>query len=97
MSPIINIGQTDAFLIELILSIEPRGVAHGHFGAKVTVTEIWPITNFAVADAYNVSETVAGKVREENSLSSVCKGDHGTFFFVPRLANSNRLAKAFFL
>src|SRR5262245_23659186 len=93
----IDIGQTDSFLIEVILGIEPGGIIHCYFGPEPSVAEIRPVTDFSVANTDDVSEVVAGKVREKNSLSGVCKGDHRPFFFIARLANPDRLPEALLL
>ena len=94
----INIRETETFLIELILSIEPGRVVHGHLGAKTAVAQIRPVTHFTVANAHDVSEAVTGKVCEKDSLSGICESDYyGTFFLVARLANPDRLAEPLLL
>src|SRR5713226_3684705 len=56
----VDVGKTDALLIELIRVIEPRRVVHGDLGAEATIAQVGPVADFAVADADQVGRTVAG-------------------------------------
>ncbi len=54
----VNISQPDMLLIELIGGVEPGGIVHRDFGAEATITQVGPITHFAVADADQIGQPV---------------------------------------
>jgi hypothetical protein len=56
----VNVGEADAALIEEIRPIEPGCVVHRDLGAEVTIAEIRPVADLAVADPYQVGQSIAG-------------------------------------
>src|SRR5215469_5096759 len=55
----VGVGQTDAPLVEFVRRIKPRGVIHRDLRTELTVPRIWPIADFAVADAHQITQPVA--------------------------------------
>src|SRR3954470_17302860 len=55
----VDVGKTNAALIELIRPVEPRGRIHCDLRAEPTVADIRPIADFAISDAYKVREAIA--------------------------------------
>ncbi|WP_239654180.1 hypothetical protein [Nitrosomonas nitrosa] len=81
----VNIRQTDALLTELVGMIEPRGIVHGNFGAKVAVAKVGPVADFTIADAYQIGQAIATHVGQIDGLRAIGEYQPGTLFFIQRL------------
>src|SRR5260370_29256921 len=67
--------------VEQIRLFEPRRVVHFDLGAELPIAEIGPVANFAIANANDVGESIAGEIRQEDRLCAVRKYDGGPLFF----------------
>ena len=72
---------------------EPGRVVHGHFRAEAAVAEIGPVAHFAVANANQVGEAVAGEVGEEDRFRPVGEDQLRAFFLVEGLRHALRGAE----
>src|SRR5260370_17091100 len=80
--------------VEQIRLFEPRRVVHFDLGAELPIAKIGPVANFAIANANDVGESIAGEIRQEDRLCAVRKYDGGAIFFVECFLNTSRGAEA---
>src|SRR5260370_38486985 len=78
--------------VEQIRLFEPRRVVHFDLGAELPIAKIGPVANFAIANANDVGESIAGEIRQEDRLCAVRKYDGGAIFSVQRFWNTSRAA-----
>src|SRR2546423_13127683 len=92
----IEVRESNATLIELIGSVEPRRIVHCHLGAKTAVTKVGPVADFAIPNAHEIGESVTGHICEIDRLCSICKDQGRTEFLIMRVANTLCRSKPFF-
>src|SRR5262249_13592135 len=80
----IRVGQLDTLLVEQIRRVEPRRTIHGHLAAEMSVAEVRPITDLAVADPHNVRQSVTGHVSQIDRLRAVGEDDSRPILLVMR-------------
>src|SRR5260370_41442626 len=68
--------------VEQIRLFEPRRVVHFDLGAELPIAKIGPVANFAIANANDVGESIAGEIRQEDRLCAVRKYDGGGTFLL---------------
>src|SRR6185295_6747067 len=68
--------------------IENRRIIHRDLRAKVSVTEVGPVTDFAIPNANDVGQAVAGHVGEKDSLRRFRKHNVRSDLFVRLFRNS---------
>ena len=90
----VDVGQADALLVELVRVVEPGRVVHRHLGAEAAVAEVGPVADFAVADADDVGQAVAGEVGEVDGLRAVGEDDARALLLVERLRDAPGRAEA---
>src|SRR4029079_8916317 len=88
-----DVCEPDATRIELIGSVEPRRIAHRNLGPEPAVSEVWPVTDLAVADTNDVREPVARHVREVCRLCALCEQNARPHLFIERLLHPDRGAE----
>src|SRR5260370_17380671 len=80
--------------VEQIRLFEPRRVVHFDLGAELPIAKIGPVANFAIANANDVGESIAGEIRQEDRLCAVRKYDGGAIFFFECFLNTSPGAQA---
>ena len=84
----VDVGQSNALVIELVRVVEMGRMVHRHLGAEPAVAEVRPVADLAVADADEIGEAVAAQVCEIDGLGAVGKHQAGAFFFIQRLMDA---------
>ena len=92
----VDVGQADALVVELVRVVEPGRVVHGDLGAEAAVAQVGPVADFAVADADEVGQTIAGEVGEIDGLRAVGEDDARAFLLIQRLRDALGRAEALF-
>ena len=75
----VDVGQAHALVIELVRVVEMGRVVHGDFGPETAVAQIGPVTDLAVADAYQVGEAVAAEIGKIDGLGALGEDNRGPF------------------
>ena len=69
----VDIGQSDALMVELVGVVEIRCLVHSDLSTEAAVAEVRPVANLAVADAHQVGKTIAAHVGEVDGLGAFGK------------------------
>ena len=76
------------------LAVEDRRAVHRDLGAETAIAEIGPVADFAITDAQDVREPVAGHVGEEDRLVGIGEDQLRTLLLVPALGRPPRWGEA---
>ncbi len=62
--------------------VKHRAIVHGYFFPELSISEVWPITYFAVADPDDVGHSIARHIGKKNGLLFIGKHNMGTSFLI---------------
>jgi hypothetical protein len=83
-------------VVELVRVVEPGCVVHRHFGTEAAIAQVGPVADFAIANARDICEAVAGEIGEVDALRPVGEYDARAFFLVQCLRDALRWPETFF-
>src|SRR5262249_53494100 len=58
--------------------IQDRRVVHSDLAAEATVSQVWPVTDFTIANSHQIREAVSGHVGKEDRVRGVVEDEFGS-------------------
>src|SRR2546426_386114 len=86
----VDVGHTQAPVIELIRVVEPWSVVHGDLLPEPAIAHVGPVADFPIADPHEVAQAVARHVGEVDRLHAVGEDQPWPLLFVKGLEGALR-------